>query len=82
MSGPKLEIVGDCSACDYFRTRSVQQPYGGTYFITIRHYCTHGIVVSESVGGAVLFNSTRTPKTCPLLPAALAAFLEEELRKA
>jgi hypothetical protein len=77
MSGPKLEIVGDCAGCEHLRTRSIPVPYGSVDFATIRHFCTYGIDVSESVNGAVLPCATRTPASCPLLPAARKAFLKK-----
>lgn len=72
MSGPKLEIVARCTGCDWLRetmycqTKHFDWEKPGS---VMRRECAHP-ASPQRVGAGAL-----TPESCPLLPAARAAFV-------
>lgn len=72
MNGPRLEIVADCSDCKWLRSERGSNNYGGlTQSDWVKYRCAH-IAQPQS-----LPCFTRTPETCPLLPAAREKFISD-----
>lgn len=79
MSGPKLEIVAHCTGCDWLRASTHIPPprpnFGREGVLLVSTYdCAHP-QSAHLTGLLFQHNTTRIPESCPLLPAARAAFV-------
>lgn len=80
MSGPKLSIVADCTGCDWLRASTHIPPprpnFGREGVPLVSTYdCAHP-QSAHLTGLLFQHNTTRTPESCPLLPAARAAYVQ------
>lgn len=70
-NGPKLRLEASCFDCEHCQSNGYKEQGDSGHMV----YCAH----PDKTGNGCIGDTTwDTPKWCPLLPAALAKFIEDK----